>query len=159
VRALTWLPGGKLYAFVLRAQASLYVTLDSARNWYARPAVGMPRTTRAIAAAAIPGRSDLLLAAAGEQGLWRSLDGGLSWAPVPAAGKPVWSVTMTPAVQGKVVIAGPQLEWSSDYGVTWHRAGFPDARLVASDPRNSRIFVAVFDDGTIRASTDGGKSW
>jgi hypothetical protein len=159
VRALTWLPGGKLYAFVLRAQSSLYVTLDSARNWYARPAVGLPRTTRSIAAAAIAGRADMLLAAAGEEGLWRSLDGGLTWAPVPAAGKPVWSVTMTPGVQGLVVIAGPELEWSSDYGVVWHPAGFPDARLVASDPRNARIFLAVLDDGTIRASTDGGRSF
>jgi hypothetical protein len=135
------------------------VTLDSARNWYARPAVGLPRTTRSIAAAAIPGRADMLLAAAGEEGLWRSLDGGLTWAPVPAAGKPVWSVTMTPAVQGRVVIAGPELEWSKDYGVVWHKAGWPDARLVASDPRNPRIFLAVLDDGTIRASTDGGRSW
>jgi hypothetical protein len=159
VRALTWLPGGKLYAFVLRAQASIYVTLDSARTWYARPAVGLPNTTRSIAAAAIPGRADMLLAAAGEKGLWRSLDGGLTWAPVPAAGKPVWSVTMTPGVQGKVVIAGPQLEWSNDYGVSWHRSGFPDARLVASDPRNARIFLAVLADGTIEASTDGGRSW
>ena len=135
------------------------MTLDSARNWYARPAVGLPRTTRSIAAAAIPGRADMLLAAAGEEGLWRSLDGGLTWAPVPAAGKPVWSVTMTPAVQGKVVIAGPELEWSRDYGDVWHKAGWPDARLVASDPRNDRIFLAVLDDGTIRASTDGGRSW
>jgi hypothetical protein len=159
VRALTWLPGGKLYAFVLRAQASIYVTLDSARNWYARPAVGLPRTTRSIAAAAIPGRADMLLAAAGEKGLWRSLDGGLTWAPVPSAGKPVWSVTTTPARQGRVVIAGPQLEWSDDYGGEWHRVGWSDARLVASDPRNPNIFLAVLDDGTIRASTDGGRSW
>jgi hypothetical protein len=159
VRALTWLPGGKLYAFVLNAQASIYVTLDSARNWYARPAVGLPRTTRSIAAMAVPGRADMLLAAAGEKGLWRSLDGGLSWEPVPAAGTPVWSVTATPGAQGKVLIAGPQLEWSNDYGVVWHKAGWPEARLVASDPRNSRIFLAVMADGTIHASTDGGKTF
>ena len=52
-----------------------------------------------------------------------------------------------------------ELEWSNDYGVVWHKAGWPDARLVASDPRNARIFLAVLDDGTIRASTDGGRSW
>ena len=103
VRALTWLPGGKLYAFVLNAQASIYVTLDSARNWYARPAVGLPRSTRSIAAMAVPGRADMLLAAAGEKGLWRSLDGGLTWEPVPAAGKPVWSVTASPGAQGRVL--------------------------------------------------------
>ena len=38
-------------------QTVLDVTLDSARNWYARPAVGLPNTTRAIAAAAIVGLS------------------------------------------------------------------------------------------------------
>jgi len=159
VRALTWLPGGKLYAFVLNAQASIYVTLDSARNWYARPAIGLPRSTRSIAAMGVPGRSDMLLAAAGEKGLWRSLDGGLTWAPVPAAGKPVWSVTATPGAQGRVLIAGPQLEWSDDYGVVWHNAGWPSARLVASDPRNAKIFLAVMADGTIRASTDAGRSF
>jgi hypothetical protein len=159
VRALTWLPGGKLYAFVLKAQASIYVTLDSARNWYARPAVGLPRSTRSIAAMGVPGRSDMLLAAAGEKGLWRSLDGGLTWAPVPAAGKPVWSVTASPGAQGRVLIAGPQLEWSDDYGVVWHNAGWPSARLVASDPRNAKIFLAVMADGTIRASTDAGRSF
>jgi hypothetical protein len=159
VRALTWLPGGKLYAFVLNAQASIYVTLDSARTWYARPAVGLPRTTRSIAAMAVPGRSDMLLAAAGEKGLWRSLDGGLTWEPVPAAGKPVWSVTASPGAQGRVLVAGPQLQWSVDYGVVWHKAGWPEARLVASDPRNPKIFLAVMADGTIRASTDAGHSF
>ena len=68
----------------------------------------------------------MLLAAAGEKGLWRSLDGGLTWAPVPAAGKPVWSVTATPGAQGRVLVAGPQLEWSNDYGVVWHKAGWPE---------------------------------
>ncbi len=92
---------------------------------------------------AVPGRADMLLAAAGEKGLWRSLDGGLTWEVVPAAGKPVWSVTATPGAQGRVLIAGPQLEWSNDYGVVWHDAGWPEARLVASDPRNAKIFLAV----------------
>ena len=47
----------------------------------------------------------------------------------------------------------PGRDWKSEY------AGWPDARLVASDPRNAKIFLAVMADGTIRASTDAGKSF
>ena len=35
--ALSWLPGGKLYAIVRGTYWHLYVTLDSARTWYPRP--------------------------------------------------------------------------------------------------------------------------
>ena len=38
VLALSWLPGGKLYALVRGTYWHLYVTLDSARSWYPRPA-------------------------------------------------------------------------------------------------------------------------
>ena len=92
----------------------------------------------------MPGRADMLLAAAGEEGLWRSLDGGLTWAPVPGGGQA--------GVVGDDDARGPGSRRSSpvrsssgsnDYGVVWHKAGWPDARLVASDPRNARIFLAV----------------
>ena len=39
VLALSWLPGGKLYAIVRGTYWHLYVTLDSARTWYPRPAL------------------------------------------------------------------------------------------------------------------------
>ena len=52
----------------------LYVTLDSARTWYPRPALNLPISTRAIAAARAKGSPDVVYAAAGRAGLWRSVD-------------------------------------------------------------------------------------
>src|SRR5262249_25003253 len=87
VRALAWLPGGKLCGVVARAPPALYVTLDSARTWLPRPAIGMPLDTlRQLAAATVSGRPDVLYAAAAGQGLWRSLDAGVHWGRLPSAG-------------------------------------------------------------------------
>ncbi len=35
----------------------------------------------------------------------------------------------------------------------------PRATIVASDPRNDRIWYAVAPDGELLVSTDGGRSW
>ena len=47
VLALSWLPSGKLYALVHGTYWHLYVTLDSARTWYPRPALESARSRRA----------------------------------------------------------------------------------------------------------------
>ena len=85
VLALSWLPSGKLYALVHGTYWHLYVTLDSARTWYPRPALNLPISTRAIAAARAKGSPDVVYAAAGRAGLWRSVDGGVSWSRLPVA--------------------------------------------------------------------------
>ena len=159
VLALSWLPAGKLYAIVHGTYWHLYVTLDSARTWYPRPALRMPRTTRVIAAARSKGGPDVVYAAAGRAGLWRSIDAGVSWArlPLPVTAD-ARSVATTPARWQRVVAALPELAWSDDYGSTWHRSG-PAARLVAADPRNDRIWWAVTPGGELLVSTDGGKTW
>jgi photosystem II stability/assembly factor-like uncharacterized protein len=157
VLALSWLPGGKLYALVRGTYWHLYVTLDSARSWYPRPALDLPRSARAIAVARAKGRPDVLYAATGRAGLWRSVDAGVSWSRLPVRAN-AQSVATTPARWQRVVAALPELSWSDDYGATWHRSG-PRATIVASDPRNERIWYAVAPDGELLVSTDGGRSW
>ena len=157
VLALSWLPGGKLYALVRGTYWHLYVTLDSARTWYPRPALELPRSTRGIAAARAKGGPDVLYAATGRAGLWRSVDAGVSWSRLPVRAN-AQSVATTPARWQRVVAALPELSWSDDYGATWHRSG-PRATIVASDPRNERIWYAVAPDGELLVSTDGGRSW
>ena len=158
VLALSWLPGGKLYALVRGTYWHLYVTLDSARTWYPRPALALPRSARAIAVARAKGGPDVLYAAAGRTGLWRSLDAGVSWSRLPVKAPSAQSVATTPARWQHVVAALPELSWSDDYGATWHTSG-PRATIVASDPRNDRIWYAVAPDGELLVSTDGGHSW
>src|SRR3954452_2035734 len=157
-RSLAWLPGGKLYALVENAPYRLFVTVNSARTWWPRPAFGLPDEAREIAAAPVFGRGDILFAACLGKGLWRSLDGGLHWSRLGGAGRVALAVTTTPARRGRVLVAGPEVRWSDDYGKTGHRTGF-DARLLAADPRNPDIFFAVTDDGYLRASSDGGRHW
>jgi photosystem II stability/assembly factor-like uncharacterized protein len=157
VLALSWLPGGKLYALVRGTYWHLYVTLDSARTWYPRPALALPRSARAIAVARAKGGPDVLYAATGRAGLWRSVDAGVSWARLPVRAN-AQSVATTPARWQHVVAALPELSWSDDYGATWHTSG-PRATIVASDPRNERNWYAIAPDGELLISTDGGRSW
>ena len=100
---------------------------------------------------------DVVYAAAGRAGLWRSVDAGVSWSRLPVAAN-AQSVATTPARWQHVVAALPELSWSDDYGTTWHTSG-PRATIVASDPRNDRIWYAVAPDGELLVSTDGGRSW
>jgi photosystem II stability/assembly factor-like uncharacterized protein len=157
VLALSWLPGGKLYALVRGTYWHLYVTLDSARTWYPRPALALPRSARAIAVARAKGSPDVLYAATGRAGLWRSVDAGVSWSRLPVRAN-AKSVATTPSRWQHVVAALPELSWSDDYGATWHRSG-PRATIVAADPRNERVWYAVAPDGELLVSTDGGRSW
>jgi hypothetical protein len=156
--SLAWLPGGKLYALVRRGHARLYVTLDSARSWWPRPAIGLPGSARQLAVQRVDGRPDVVYAAAGGDGLWRSLDGGVTFSRVPAAGRDVVAVTTGPAHRGRVLVATPRVRVSEDYGETWRSTGFR-ARLLASDPRNGDVFFAVSSDGLLQASSDGGLTW
>ena len=86
--SLAWLGGGKLYALVTGGRSRLYVTVNSARSWFGRPAFALPGETRQIAAVRVDGHADVLFAAAGSAGLWRSLDAGVTWRP-PAGGRVV----------------------------------------------------------------------
>jgi hypothetical protein len=90
--------------------------------------------------------------------LWRSVDAGVRWTRVPAAGRRALAVATTPAHRGRVLVAGPRVRWSDDFGRTWHATGLL-ATLVACDPRNGDVCFAVDLEGRLRASSDGGRTW
>src|SRR3954452_15061336 len=85
VFSLAWLPGGKLYALVRGTYWHLYVTLDSARTWYPRPALSLPRSARGIAVARAKGGPDVIYAASGPPCMRPSVDGGLSRSRLPVS--------------------------------------------------------------------------
>ena len=157
VLALSWLPGGKLYALVHGTYWRLYVTLDSARTWYPRPRSSCPSRR---------GRSPPPAPRAGPTSSTRPRDAPGSGARSTAASagrgsrsrRNAQSVATTPARWQHVVAALPELSWSDDYGATWHTSG-PRATIVASDPRNDRIWYAIAPDGELLVSIDGGHSW
>ena len=157
-RAMTWLPGGTLYAATRGTALALHVSINSGRSWNDLPALGLPRGVAAIAAGRVDGGSDVLFAACGKDGLWRSDDGGISFARSKLAGADIGSVATTPAQWGRVVVATPEIAYSDDFGATWTRIG-TNAVLVAADPRNERVFFATTDAGTVIVSRDGGRTF
>ena len=136
---------------------ALYVTLDSARTWCATARAGAARLDArdrsgacGLARRRLRGRRARGAVALGG---WRRRAGRgcpspatrSRWPPRPLAGS-----TSSPRC--------PKLAWSDDYGATWHTSG-PRATIVASDPRNDRVWYAVAPDGELLVSIDGGHSW
>lgn len=108
-------------------------------------------------------RGKLVLAAAG---LWRSEDGGASFAPLSdGPGDPVTALATHPDLGGVIYAATTNggLQRSQDAGLTWLPAGpgLPSApvdavAIAAHDPR--LVYVAVRGDG-LWQSKDGATTW
>lgn len=104
--------------------------------------------------------------AATSNGVFRSRDGGASWAQSGLAGEEVVGVRTRPGAA--VVLAllfvrnsdvGGLYE-STDEGETWVRApGLPPVTLAAIDPRHLSNLYAASTDGSIWISADAGSSW
>lgn len=131
-----------------------------------------------------PARPERIYAGTESGGLWRSTDGGRSWAPV-GAGVVRPSVTAVAVAAGEdgrpgAVYAGTEpsaVFRSTDGGETWQALeaftrlpsartwSFPPrpqthhVRWIAADPHDARrVFVAV-EAGALVHSEDGGDSW
>lgn len=108
-------------------------------------------------------RGTLVLAA---EGLWRSEDGGASFAPLSdGPGAPVSALATHPDLAGVIyaTTASAGLQRSQDAGLTWAPAGpgLPSApmdavAIAAQDPQ--LIYVAVRGDG-LWQSKDGAQTW
>lgn len=109
------------------------------------------------------------------QGVYRSDDGGDSWADmrVPADGRPIYSMLIHPG-QPDTIYAGSDpaaIYESGDGGATWRRlatvqpAGaitgcFPVRVLkMAIDPNDTGHIYAALEVGGVIRSLDGGESW
>ena len=110
--------------------------------------------------------------AGGDQGLYRSVDGGARWAPVasPAADRQIWSIAVDPTDPDCVYLGTqPRGFRSTDGGATWHEmaipvvdeclVGAPRTTTVVVDPRDpSVVWAGVEIDGVFR-SQDRGATW
>ncbi|HEY4229117.1 MAG TPA: hypothetical protein VGO79_03035, partial [Thermoanaerobaculia bacterium] len=104
--------------------------------------------------------------AATPNGVFRSRDGGASWAQSGLAGEEVLSVRTRPGAAVVLALlfvrnsAVGGLYQSTDEGETWVRApGLPPVTLAAIDPRHLSNLYAVSADGSIWISADAGASW
>jgi len=120
---------------------------------------------------------DLIYAATAGDGLWRTEDGGMSWANVPISDtqSPVYVPAMAthPDVPGKIYVRTysyaespnpePELWVSEDAGETWELLGyvFLGVDLIISPPVPDQVAYSLYtgcEPGLCR-SDDDGKSW
>lgn len=146
-------------------KSGVFTSTDGGQTWTRRLDAGFPGqfavTKLAFANASVG-------IAAGPLGLWRTVDGGSTWAPVanvPDAigvvfshfGGVVWADADVVLIHG----AGGKILRSADQGVTWadvSPVGFVDNWLDMAF-NAAGVGVAVGPNGQVARSTNGGQSW
>ena len=113
-----------------------------------------------------PSSSEVVVAAEGSfGGLFRTVDGGDTWTPVPGIGK-ANTVTFVPDHVGRVVVggAGGLLYLSDDDGATFQQTGGIGggaeitAVVVGRNKSGSTLFAGT-SEGDVLRSDDAGDSW
>jgi hypothetical protein len=124
------------------------VSSDGGKTWDARR---FPAPM--ISLALHPDDPDRLVAS-GESALYESRDGGRSWRRrAAAAGLLVWR---TP--RELVMIGGDGTARTSTDAATWRETGRVGGQPAAFEAERDGLYVALHD-GTIKRSTDGGRTW
>jgi photosystem II stability/assembly factor-like uncharacterized protein len=139
---------------------------------------------RVAAVAGIPGQPNIYYAGAGGGGVWKTVDGGLSWKPIfehettssigaiaiaPSNPNYIWVGTGEGNIRNDV-FQGAGVYFSSDAGHSWKFMGLADTQQISTiviDPHNPNIvFVGALghawgpnaERGVYR-TTDGGTTW
>ena len=140
----------------------LYVTTDGGQtwtnNWTASDAVSSHVNSAVDVIAVDPTNASVLYAGAGGA-LWKSVDGGHTFAWTPMGGVDCRGIFVYSG--GRVVLTGDQgIYMSSDGGKTWKSlsGGLTNPLLSSFAVANGRIFTAVQDWSPI-VSLDNGISW
>jgi photosystem II stability/assembly factor-like uncharacterized protein len=147
--------------------------------------IGPLRGGRSIAVSGVKGQPKVGYFGAVGGGLWKTTDGGLTWAPVTdgqittssvgavavAESDPnlIYIGTGESCIRGNIM-PGDGVYKSTDAGKTWAHIGFTDSDAISKiriHPTNADIvFVADFgkygtasDERGLYKSTDGGKNW
>src|SRR5579864_6421850 len=139
---------------------------------------------RVAAVAGVPGQPNIYYAGAGGGGVWKTVDGGLSWKPIfehestasigaisiaPSNPNYIWVGTGEGNIRNDV-IDGSGVYFSSDAGHSWKFMGLADTQHITTisiDPHDpNTVFVGALGHtwgpnaqrGVFR-TTDGGKTW
>ncbi len=146
--------------------------------------IGPFRSGRIAAVVGVPGQPNVFYMDAENGGLWKTVDAGLTWAPLFTGDQnnSLGSLAVAPsnpdviyAGSGEATMrpdlsVGDGLYKSTDAGKTWQHLGLRDGQQLASivvDPHNAdRLFVAVLghpygpnEERGVFRSTDGGRTF
>ena len=118
-----------------------------------------------VRALAVDPRTPSTIYAGGGTGVFKSVDGGASWAFSGVGGSSVFALAIDPTNTSTVYAGtggGPGVSKSTDGGTTWDQSstGLTDnvVSSVAVDPRTSGTVYAATVSGVFK-STDGAASW
>jgi photosystem II stability/assembly factor-like uncharacterized protein len=150
----------------------LWVSPDGGDSWR-RVRDGLSNESRVYGLAVHPAEPRTVLAGA-EDGLYKSRDGGESFARLDTAmnGSDVWRIAIDP-VNPDIIFAGTRpaaLYRSVDGGRTWRKlpaeivdecpnVGVPRVTALTVDPSDHRVVWAGIEVDGLRRSTDGGETW
>ena len=147
----------RLYALDLFGH--LWLSVDAGRRWTKLRAARLP--SGCVGIGAVRGdvvKPDIVYAACGRNGLWRSLDDGATFSRLPGPADP-HAVAMTTDDQNRVLVAtGDGLYLSTDDGRTFLPVLHRKVDAIAFDPRNRRLAYAAVGRTLLR-SVDGGETW
>lgn len=139
---------------------------DTGATWR-RVVDGLSSRSSLSALAAAPGDSDVVYAAAGDGGVFRSDDRGAAWSPVgtlPDGAEPA-ALAVGPGTDGAaapVLVAAAEggLLRSEDGGASWQQVLEPSTSLagIAFDPGGDGVWAAAHD-GALHSSDDSGRTW
>jgi photosystem II stability/assembly factor-like uncharacterized protein len=150
----------------------LWVSPDGGDSWR-RVRDGLSNESRVYGLAVHPAEPRTMFAGA-EDGLYKSRDGGESFARLDTAmnGSDVWRIAIDPA-NPDIIFAGTRpaaLYRSADGGRNWRKlpaeivdecpnVGVPRVTALTVDPSDPRIVWAGIEVDGVRRSTDGGETW
>lgn len=165
VRALALSPNfavdGTLFGGSLHG--TFYVSTDTGASWITRTVAPTASTVNALAVS--PAYvSDTTLFAGCHGGLFRSVDGGVTWAAVSSyPGLPVEALALSPdwPTDPTMLVGTPAGVYrTDDGGATWQRSGFTALEvnaLVGARPA-AQLFAGTYRQGLFQ-SADAGAQW
>lgn len=130
--------------------ANFLVSSDGGRNWKER------RPPEALMSLAIDPDDPDRIVASGAERLYTSGNAGRSWRPL--AGEPslvVWPTRSTLFAVG----SDGSVSLSGDVGRTWQGVGDVGEEPAAMESHGAGELLVALHDGTIKRSSDGGRSW